>query len=220
MIEKVDPTDAEACQGKAIRVMVVDDHPIIREGIASILQLKENIVCVGEAADGREALTAFRILQPDIVLMDLSMPGMGGLEAIQALRAETPDAKIIVLTTYAGDAQARQALAAGAMGYILKTAVRHDLLRVIEDVYAGRRYISPKLAQELAMRVTDIPLSGRETEILQAVARGLANKLVADELGLSQDTIKGHLKTIFAKLDVSDRTEAVTVALRRGIINL
>jgi DNA-binding NarL/FixJ family response regulator len=204
----------------AIRVLVVDDHPLLREGVASILEAETGMVLVGEAHDGAEAVARFRELQPDVTLMDLQMPGMGGVEAIKAIRAEHPDARIVVLTTYEGDVQAVRALKAGAAGYLLKSSLRTEMLDAIRDVHRGRRHIHRDIAAQIALHVVDDPLSAREIEILQLIAVGKANKQIAWELGLSEETIKAHLKTVYAKLDVSDRTHAVTVAARRGIIEL
>ena len=205
---------------RPIRILVVDDHPILREGVAAILEDRSDMTVVGEARDGVEAIVRYRELQPDITLMDLQMPGMGGLEAIKAIRAEQPNARIVVLTTYDGDVQAVRALKAGAMGYLLKSSLRTEMLDAIREVHGGRRYLHRHIADEIALHVVDDALSEREVAVLQLVAVGKANKQVAWELGVSEETVKAHLKTIFAKLDVADRTHAVTVAARRGIIEL
>ncbi|CAN7213555.1 response regulator transcription factor [Phenylobacterium sp. LjRoot225] len=205
---------------RPIRILVVDDHPILREGVALILEDRSDMVVVGEARDGVEAIVRFRELQPDITLMDLQMPGMSGLEAIKAIRAERPNARIVVLTTYDGDVQAVRALKAGAMGYLLKSSLRTEMLDAIREVHDGRRYLHRHIADEIALHVVDDPLSEREVAVLQLVAVGRANKQVAWELGVSEETVKAHLKAIFTKLDVADRTHAVTVAARRGIIDL
>jgi DNA-binding NarL/FixJ family response regulator len=205
---------------RPIRILVVDDHPILREGVASILEDRTDMNLVGEARDGVEAIVRFRELQPDVTLMDLQMPGMSGLEAIKAIRGEQPNARIVVLTTYDGDVQAVRALKAGAMGYLLKSSLRTEMLDAIREVHGGRRYLHRHIADEIALHVVDDALSEREVAVLQLVAVGKANKQVAWELGVSEETVKAHLKAIFAKLDVADRTHAVTVAARRGIIEL
>ncbi|PVM88431.1 DNA-binding response regulator [Caulobacter radicis] len=205
---------------RPIRILVVDDHPILREGVAAILEDRTDMVLVGEARDGVEAIVQFRDLQPDVTLMDLQMPGMGGVEAIKAIRDEHPDARIVVLTTYDGDVQAVRALRAGALGYLLKSSLRTEMLDAIHAVKQGRRYLHRNIADEIAIHVLDDGLSEREVAVLQLVAIGKANKQIARELGISEETVKGYLKTIFTKLNVSDRTHAVTVAARRGIIEL
>jgi DNA-binding NarL/FixJ family response regulator len=204
----------------AIRILVVDDHPVLREGVTAILETQADMVVVGEACDGGEAVSRFRELRPDVTLMDLQMPGMGGVEAIKAIRAEYPNARILVLTTYEGDVQAVRALKAGATGYLLKSSLRTEMLTAIHDVHRGRRHIYRIVADEIASHVTSEQLSEREVAILQLIAIGLANKQIAGELELAEETVKAHLKSIFAKLDVADRTHAVTVAVKRGIIRL
>jgi DNA-binding NarL/FixJ family response regulator len=203
-----------------ISVLVVDDHPLLREGVAAVLQLQDDIRLVGEAANGAEAIERFRALKPDVVLMDLQMPGMGGVQAIEAIRAETPNARIVVLTTYDGDVQALRAMKAGAAAYLLKSSLRKELVDAIRDVHAGRRRVSPQVAETIAVHAVDDRLSEREAEILRLVAEGNPNKQIARRLSLSEETVKAHLKSIFGKLDVADRTHAVTVAVRRGIIEL
>lgn len=206
--------------GSPIRVLVVDDHPVLREGVASILEDRADMIMVGEARDGAEAIVRFRELKPDVTLMDLQMPGMGGIEAIRAIRTEHPGARILVLTTYEGDVQAVRALRAGATGYLLKASLRTEMIDAIQNVHRGRRHLHPRVAEEIALHVVDDDLSEREIAVLQLVAIGKANKEVAWELGLAEETVKTHLKSIFAKLNVADRTHAVTVAARRGIITL
>lgn len=205
---------------KPIRVLIVDDHPALRDGIAAIVAIESDMVMVGEAANGEEAVAAFRMLRPDVTLMDLQMPRMGGLEAISAIRDEAPDARIIVLTTYQGDVQAARALKAGASAFLLKSSLRTELLDTIRTVHAGRRHIPAAIAQQIALHAADEPLSEREMDVLRLVAAGKANKEIAWKLSVSEDTVKGHMKSIFAKLDVDDRTHAVTAALRRGAIEL
>jgi DNA-binding NarL/FixJ family response regulator len=206
--------------GPQIRVLVVDDHPMLREGVAAVLALQPDMVLVGEAENGVEAVARHRELRPDVTLMDLQMPGMTGLEAIEAIRAEVPAARIVVLTTYAGDVQALRALKAGATGYLLKSTLRRELLDTIRNVHAGRRQLQPEVAHEIAIHAVDDALSEREIHVLRLVAAGRANKQIARDLSLSEDTVKAHLKSIFAKLDVADRTHAVTVAARRGVIEI
>jgi DNA-binding NarL/FixJ family response regulator len=206
--------------GPKIRVLVVDDHPMLREGVASVLALQSDMVLVGEAENGAEAVARHRELRPDVTLMDLQMPGMTGLEAIEAIRAESPAARIVVLTTYAGDVQALRALKAGATGYLLKSTLRRELLDTIRNVHAGRRQLQAEVAHEIAIHAVDEALSEREIHVLRLVAAGRANKQIAWDLSLSEDTVKAHLKSIFAKLDVADRTHAVTVAARRGVIEI
>jgi DNA-binding NarL/FixJ family response regulator len=206
--------------GQPIRVLVVDDHPMLREGVAAVLALQSDMVLVGEAENGAEAVARYRDLRPDVTLMDLQMPGMNGLEAIEAIRAEFPAGRIVVLTTYAGDVQALRALKAGAVGYLLKGALRRELLDTIRNVHAGRRHLQPEVAHEIALHAIDDALSDREIHVLRLVAAGRANKQIAWDLSLSEDTVKAHLKSIFAKLDVADRTHAVTVAAKRGMIEI
>ena len=203
-----------------ITVLVVDDHPMLREGIAATIDRQADMQIVGEARNGAEALAQYRDLRPDITLMDIQMPGMNGIDAIAAIRAENEHAALIVLTTYSGDTQALRALKAGASGYLLKSCIRKDLLDTIRSVHAGRRAISPEIAQEIALHALDERLTSRETDILRLVADGHPNKQIAWRLSLSTDTVKAHLKNIFAKLDVTDRTHAVIVAARRGFIDI
>lgn len=203
-----------------IRILTVDDHPLLREGIAAVLASQEDMVVAGQASDGREAVESFRRLRPDITLMDLRMPDMSGLEAIAAIRAEFPGARIIVLTTYAGDAQAAAALKAGAAGYLLKNMVRKELIETIRIVHAGKRRIPPEIATGIAEHVADDALSDREVQVLRGVAAGKSNKLIAAELDISEGTVKTHMKSILPKLDASDRTHAVMIALKRGILDL
>jgi two-component system, NarL family, response regulator len=207
-------------QEPRIRVLTVDDHPLLREGIAAVLGRQPDMQLVGEATNGREAVQRFREQRPDVTLMDLQMPEMGGIDAIAAIRAEFSGARIVVLTTYRGDVQALSAFRAGACGYLLKSMLRKELVETIRAVHAGRRRIPPEIAAELAEHVTDDALTAREVEILKRVAVGSANKAIASQLGISEDTVKGHMKSVLAKLDAKDRTHAVTIALKRGIIEL
>ncbi len=203
-----------------VSVLIVDDHPLLREGVAAVLEAEPDIRVVGEAADGREAISRFERLRPDVVLMDLQMPGVDGVEAIAEIRAIAPDARIIVLTTYAGDVRALSALRAGASGYLLKSSLRRELIDTIRAVLGGQRYLHPAVAHDIAVNAIAEPLSDREIDVLRRVAQGAANKEIARALSLSEDTVKGHMRSIFSKLDVTDRTQAVTVAHRRGIIAL
>ncbi len=207
-------------QARPISVLIADDHPMLLEGVAAVLQLQPDLRLVGEARTGAEAVALFRELRPDVTLMDLQMPGMNGVQAIEAIRGEAPNARIIVLTTYDGDVQALRALKAGAAGFLLKSSLRRELIDTIRDVHAGRRHISATMAEAIALHAVDERLSLREITILRLVAEGHQNKQVAWKLAISEQTVKAHLKSIFGKLDVADRTHAVTVALRRGIIDL
>jgi DNA-binding NarL/FixJ family response regulator len=204
---------------KIIKVLAVDDHPLMREGIAAVIQGEADIVLVGEATNGQEAIESFRQHRPDVVLMDLQMPVMNGIDAITAIRSEFPNARFIVLTTYQGDVQALRALKAGASGYLLKSMLRKELLETIRAVNAGRRRIPPEIASELAEHVTDDALSDREIEVLRYVATGTSNKIIAAHLSVSEATIKGHMKSILSKLGANDRTHAVTIAMRRGFLD-
>jgi DNA-binding NarL/FixJ family response regulator len=201
-----------------IRVLIVDDHAVVREGITALLGRQTDMVAVGEASDGPEAVARFSELAPDVTLMDMQMDEMDGVEAIEQIRRLSPRAKILVLTTYPGDARVVRAMRAGAAGYLLKNCIRKELLDAIRLVHAGRRALSPDIAFELAEHALDEPLTERELTVLHLVADGHPNKQIASQLSLSTDTIKAHLKNIFAKLGVNDRTEAVTVAARRGFL--
>lgn len=202
-----------------IRVLTVDDHATVREGVAALIARQPEMEIVGEAVDGTEAVAMFRALAPDVTLMDLQMPGMDGIDAIGAILGVSPTAKILVLTTYAGDAQAVRAIRAGAAGYLLKSCLRTELLDAIRAVHAGRRAMSPEISHAVAEHALDESLTDREVAILGMVAEGHPNKQIARDLDLSPDTIKSHLKNIFAKLGVDDRTHAVTVAIRRGFFH-
>jgi DNA-binding NarL/FixJ family response regulator len=205
---------------EAIRILTVDDHQLLREGIAAVIEAQPDMTLVGQASNGREAIESFRHLRPDVTLMDLRMPDMSGIEAIAAIRAEFPNARIIVLTTYAGDAQAAAALKAGAVGYLLKNLVRKELIETIRLVHCGKRRVPIEIATQIAEHVADDALSDREIEVLRYVAAGKSNKLIAVELGISEGTVKTHMKSILPKLDASDRTHAVMIALRRGILDI
>ena len=203
-----------------IRVLTVDDHALIREGIAALIADQADMRLVAEASNGREAIEQFRLHHPDVTLMDLQMPEMNGIDALIAIRSESPDARIIVLTTYAGDVLCKRAIRAGARAYILKGNVRKDLLDTIRVVHAGKKFIHAEVATELAIHATDDALSEREIEVLSLIAAGNSNKSIADHLKISEDTVKGHIKRILSKLGANDRTHAVTVGLKRGIIQL
>jgi DNA-binding NarL/FixJ family response regulator len=207
-------------QSSPIRILTVDDHPLLREGIAAVIEGQPDLQLVGEATNGREGVEVFRTCRPDVVLMDLQMPHMGGIEAIAAIRSEFPDARIVVLTTYKGDSQAVRAFKAGAAGYLLKSMLRKELLDTIRTVHAGRKRIPPEIASEIAEHHGDDTLTPREIEVLRLVACGGANKIIAGELGISEETVKAHMRSILSKLAANDRTHAVTIALRRGIIEL
>lgn len=202
-----------------IRILVVDDHPMIREGIGAVLSAEADMTLVAEAATGREAVDQFLKHRPDVTLMDLQMPDMDGLAAITEICRDWPAARIVVLTTYKGDVQALRALKAGACGYLLKNMIRKDMVAAIREVHAGRRYIAPEIAAELGMHATDTGLSNREIEVIGEVAAGGGNKQIADRLGVTEETIKTHMKSILSKLGASDRSHAVAIAIRRGIIN-
>jgi DNA-binding NarL/FixJ family response regulator len=203
-----------------IRVLTVDDHALIREGVAALIADQKDMRLVGEASNGREAIEQFRSHRPDVTLMDLEMPEMNGIDALIAIRSEFPDARIIVLTTYVGDALCKRAMTSGARAYILKGNVRKDLLDTIRAVQAGKKILHAEVAAELATHAADDALSEREIEVLSLIAAGNSNKLVAHQLAISEDTVKGHVKSILSKLGVNDRTHAVTAALKRGIIEL
>lgn len=203
-----------------IRIMCVDDHAIVREGLNAIISAQPDLTVVAEASSGEEAVALYLQHRPDIVLMDLRLNGTSGLEATIAIRHDFPHAKIIMLTTYDGDEDIYRALDAGAQGYLLKDTLRKELIEVIRSVYAGKRRIPPAVAAKLAEHLPRMPLSTREIEILKLVAQGLRNKEVGGMLGIAEDTVKVHIKNIFDKLNVNDRTQAVTIALQRGIIHL
>ena len=203
-----------------IRILTVDDHPMLREGVASLVASQSDMELVAEASTGREALEQFRNHRPDITLMDLQMPDMDGIEAMVAIRDEFPEARIIVLTTYKGDVQVLRALKAGARAYLLKGLLRKELLETIRAVHAGQKRIPQEIAAVLADHAVDEALTSREIDVLRLIAGGNANKLIGDRLSITEETVKSYVKNILSKLGASDRTHAVTVALKRGIIDL
>lgn len=203
-----------------IRILTVDDHPLLRKGIAALVNAEADLKLVAEAANGKEAIDAFRSLQPDITLMDLQMPEVDGLDAIVAIRSEFPNARIIVLTTYTGDMQVLRALKAGARAYILKGQVHKELLDTIRAVHAGQKRIPPEIAAELAEHATDESLTEREIDVVRLIAVGNGNKQIADQLDIGEATVKSHVTNILSKLGANDRAHAVTIALKRGIIEL
>jgi DNA-binding NarL/FixJ family response regulator len=202
-----------------IRILVVDDHQVLRDGLAALISLESDMVLAGQAESGSTGVKMYRELQPDVTLMDINMPGMTGIEAVSLIRGEAPDARIMMLTTYRGDAQAVRALKAGAVGYLLKNTARAELVAAIRVVHQGRRYIPLDVADEMAEHINDEALTEREVRVLKSIAQGNSNKEAAAELNLSMETVKTQLKTILAKLDAKDRTHAVAIAIRRGIID-
>ena len=214
-------TQTAANAGSApIRIMIADDHPVVREGFAAMIETEPGMTVVGQARTGEESLELFRRVRPDVTLMDLRMPGMGGIEAIRAIRREFPDSRVIVLTTYDGDEDIYRALEAGAQAYLLKDMICDELLAAIRAVHAGQRRIPAAVGTRLADRVTGMHLSEREQRVLELVATGKSNKEVAAALEITEATVKGHMTSILGKLGVTDRTQAVITALRRGLVHL
>ena len=203
-----------------IRVLAVDDHALVREGIAGLIGVQPDMVVAGEASNGREAIQQFRTLHPDVTLMDLQMPEMNGIEALIAIRNEFPDARVIVLTTYAGDVQILRALKAGAQAYLLKNTLHKELLDTIRAVHAGKKSLSPEASYEIAEHATDDALTPAEIAVLRLIAAGNANKQIADQLSITEETVKSRVKNILSKLGANDRTHAAMIGLKRGIIEL
>jgi DNA-binding NarL/FixJ family response regulator len=205
---------------RPIRVLIVDDHPLMRSGIAGEINAHRDMTVVAEAEDASTALSLFRVHRPDVTLLDLRMPGMNGIDCLSAIRSEFPHARVVVLTTATGDVQATRAFRAGAVGFLLKDTLRSELVNTIRLIHAGGRRIPEEIAQLMAEHAVDDVLSEREIEILRGVARGQPNKIIAAELAISENTVKNHIKSILSKLDADDRTHAVTIALKRGYIEL
>jgi len=203
-----------------IRILAVDDHPLLRKGIAALVNAEPDMKLVAEASNGHEAIEMFRQHRPDVTLMDLQMPDLNGTETIVRIQSDFPDARIVVLTTYTGDAQVLRALRAGARGYILKGHVHRELLDTIRAVHAGQKRIPPDVAAELAGHATDDALSAREIDVLRLIGAGNSNKLIADQLSIGEATVKSHVTNILSKLGANDRAHAVTIGLKRGIIEL
>lgn len=207
-------------RSSVISVLLVDDHVLLREGVRAVIDTQDDIAIVGEAAGGAEAIAQYALLRPDVVLMDLQMGDMSGVEAIAAIRADHPDARIIVLTTYSGDGRAVRALRAGAMGYLLKASLRNELLAAIRSVHNGGKHLDASVATAIALNALGTSLTEREAAVLTLAAHGNSNKQIAARLAISEDTVKGHMKALFPKLGATDRTHAVTLAAKRGLIDL
>lgn len=203
-----------------IRILAVDDHPLFRQGIAGLIENERDMTLIAEASNGSEAIQQFRKHQPDVTLMDLQMPDMNGIDAIIAIRNEFPDARIVVLTTYTGDVQVLRALKAGAQGYLLKNLLHRELLETIRAVHAGKRALSPQASHEIASHATDDALSPAEISVLRLIAAGNANKQIASQLSITEETVKSRVKNILSKLGAHDRTHAAMIGLKRGIIDL
>ena len=203
-----------------IRILAVDDHALAREGIAVLVGTQPDMTLVAQASNGREAIQQFRTHRPDVTLMDLQMPEMNGIEALIAIRNEFPDAKIVVLTTYQGDVQILRALKAGAQGYLLKNTFHKELLETVRAVHAGRKALSPEASYEIAEHATDDALTPAEVAVLRLIAAGNANKQIADQLSITEETVKSRVKSILSKLGANDRTQAAMIGLKRGIIEL
>ena len=203
-----------------IRILAVDDHALVRDGIAGLVGVQPDMVVVGEASNGREAIQQFRLHQPDVTLMDLQMPEINGIEALIAIRNEFPDARVIVLTTYTGDVQILRALKAGAQAYLLKNTLHKELLQTIRAVHAGKKSLSPEASYEIAEHATDDALTPAEINVLRLIAAGNANKQIADQLKITEETVKSRVKSILSKLGANDRTHAAMIGIKRGIIEL
>lgn len=207
-------------QASPIRILVADDHPVVRQGVAALVGGQPDMIIVGQASNGREAIQQFRAHHPDVTLMDLQMAEMNGLDALIAIRDETPEARIIMLTTYAGDAQILRAIKAGARGYLLKSALHRELLETIRAVHAGKKSLSPEASYELAEHAANDALTPAEVRVLQLIAKGNANKEIAEQLSVSEETVKGQVRNILSKLGAKDRTHAAMIGLKRGIIEV
>ena len=214
------PSESKLMETNKIRILSVDDHPLLREGIAALISHQADMQLIAEASSGSEAIQQFRTHQPDVTLMDLRLPDMSGIDAMIAIRAEFPNARIVMLTTFEGDIQIQRALQTGARAYLLKSSPPNELMNTIRQVHAGKKHIPPEIASELAQHLSDEALTNREVEVLQSVAGGNRNRDIAAALFISEETVKVHIKHIMEKLGANDRTEAVAIAIRRGIIHL
>lgn len=203
-----------------ITVLIVDDHPLFRDGVAALLGKQDDIAVVGEASNGLEAVSLAQELKPDVILMDLQMPGLNGTDATRQILSILPGSRVLMLTTYKGDVRANEALSAGAAGYALKDTVRKDLVNIIRDIYEGRKVVPPEVAIDLAAHLGDEKLTQREMDVLKFVALGKSNRAVANALGVTEETVKSHMRNVLAKLMANDRTHAVLIAVRRGILSL
>ena len=207
-----------SAETNSIRILAVDDHPLVRQGIAGLVAIQPDMTLIGEASNGRDAIQQFREHRPDVTLMDLQMPEMNGIDAIIAIRNEFPEARIIVLTTYVGDVQILRALKAGARAYLLKNLLHKELLDTIRAVHAGKKTLSPDASYQLAEHATDDALTPAEISVLRLIAAGNANKQIADQLSITEETVKGRVKNILSKLGANDRTHAAMIGMKRGII--
>jgi len=217
---RMERAEIMATEVDVIRILVVDDHPVLREGLAAMIESQPDMTLIAEAANGRDAIDSFEAYLPDVTIMDLRLPDMNGIEAITSIRQSHPEARVIVLTTYLGDVQAGRALIAGAHAFLLKATLRTDLLDTIRAVHKGQRRVPPEVASEMAEYAADDSLTPREVEVLEQVASGNSNKMVADRLNISEDTVKAHMRSVLSKLGANDRTHAVTIALRRGFLDM
>jgi two-component system NarL family response regulator len=203
-----------------ITVLIVDDHPLFRDGVAALLGKQDDIAVVGEASNGLEAVSLAQELKPDVILMDLQMPGLNGTDATRQILSILPGSRVLMLTTYKGDVRANEALSAGAAGYALKDTVRKDLVNIIRDIYEGRKVVPPEVAIDLAAHLSDEKLTQREMDVLKFVALGKSNRAVANALGITEETVKSHMRNVLGKLSANDRTHAVLIAVRRGILTI
>lgn len=213
-------SNTEPCHAASIRILVVDDHPIVRAGLVDTIASQADMTVVGELDDGKDALRTFETLRPDITIMDIAMPEMNGVQALEAIRGRHPQSRVIMLTTLTGDHQMRRAMELGAAGFLMKSSVRKDLLDAIRAVHAGRRWIPAEVARTLVEHLGQPQLSAREVAVLCSAAGGNGNKQIGVKLGIAEDTVKAHIRAILAKLDARDRTHAVAIAVKRGIISL